>query len=91
MATVTMKERSVEADILCIGVGIAGLMAAKRAAELGAKVVVAEKANTLFSGSGATGNDHFLCYIPEEHGPDVEPIEKRDVHKKVNNTLINQL
>ena len=66
--------RSVEADVLCIGGGIAGLMAAIRAAEVGAKVVVAEKANTMFSGSGATGNDHFLCYIPEVHGPDIEPI-----------------
>ena len=74
MASVTLKERSVETDVLCIGGGIAGLMAAIRAAETGARVVVAEKANTLFSGSGATGNDHFLCYIPEAHGPDVEPI-----------------
>lgn len=74
MANVTMKERLVETDVLCIGGGIAGLMAAIQAAELGAKVVVAEKANTIFSGSGATGNDHFLCYIPEVHGQDVEPI-----------------
>ena len=34
----------IEADVLCIGGGIAGLMAAIRASELGAKVVVAEKA-----------------------------------------------
>ena len=74
MAVVAMKQRIVETDVLCIGGGIAGLMAAKRAAELGAKVVVAEKGNTLFSGSGATGNDHFQCYIPEAHGPDLEPI-----------------
>jgi len=74
MATVTMKERLIEADVLIIGGGIAGLMSAIRAAEIGARVVVAEKANTNFSGAGATGNDHFMCYIPEEHGPDVEPI-----------------
>jgi len=74
MTSISIKERIIESDVLCIGGGIAGLMAAQRAAELGVKVVVAEKANTRFSGSGATGNDHFLCYIPEIHGSDVEPI-----------------
>lgn len=73
MATI-LKERLIETDVLIIGGGIAGLMSAIRTAELGVKVVVAEKANTNFSGAGATGNDHFMCYIPEEHGPDVEPI-----------------
>ena len=60
--------RTIEADVLCIGGGIAGLMAAIRAAEHGAKVVVAEKGNTLTSGAGGMGNDHFLCYLPEVHG-----------------------
>lgn len=63
-----------EADILCVGGGIAGLMAAIRAGELGAKVIVAEKSNTLHSGSGGLGNDHFLCYIPEVHGGDIKPV-----------------
>lgn len=69
-----MKEEIIEADVLCIGGGIAGLMAAIRASEMGAKVIVAEKANTLRSGSGATGNDHFQCYIPEAHGSEIRPI-----------------
>ena len=64
----------IETDVLCIGGGIAGLMAAIRAGELGAKVVVAEKGNTLTSGAGGLGNDHFVCYIPEIHGPDVKPM-----------------
>lgn len=64
----------IETDVLCIGGGIAGLMAAIRAAELGATVVVAEKGNTLSSGAGGLGNDHFGCYIPEVHGPDVMPL-----------------
>jgi succinate dehydrogenase/fumarate reductase flavoprotein subunit len=64
----------IEADFLCIGGGIAGLMAAIRASELGAKVVVAEKGNTLSSGAGGLGNDHFVCYLPEVHGPDVKPM-----------------
>ena len=69
-----MKEKVVEADVLCVGGGIGGLMAAIRASELGAKVVVAEKANSLRSGAAATGNDHFACYIPEVHGPDAKPV-----------------
>ena len=69
-----MIEELIEADVLCIGGGIAGLMAAIRASELGAKVVVIEKANTLRSGSGTTGCDHFRCYIPEFHGSDIKPV-----------------
>jgi succinate dehydrogenase/fumarate reductase flavoprotein subunit len=61
----------IEADVLCIGGGIAGLMAAIRARELGAKVVIAEKGNIVFSGRGRAGNDHFWCYIPEVHGNDM--------------------
>jgi succinate dehydrogenase/fumarate reductase flavoprotein subunit len=55
-------------DVLCVGGGIAGLMAAIGASELGAKVIVAEKSNTLRSGMAGMGNDHFQCYIPEVHG-----------------------
>jgi succinate dehydrogenase/fumarate reductase flavoprotein subunit len=66
----------VETDVLVVGGGIAGLMAAIHAADQGVGVVVAEKANTKRSGSGATGNDHFCCYIPEVHGDDMAPIVK---------------
>ncbi len=58
----------IQADVLVVGGGIAGLMAAIHAAETGAKVVLAEKAHTRRSGSGAAGNDHFRCYLPEVHG-----------------------
>ena len=64
----------IEADVLCAGGGIAGLMAAIRAADLGAKVVVVEKGNTLTSGAGGMGNDHFLCYLPEVHGQSMKPL-----------------
>ncbi len=57
-----------ETDFLCIGGGIAGLMAAIRAADLGMQCTVVEKANVRRSGSGGLGNDHFICYIPEVHG-----------------------
>ncbi|MBW2063492.1 MAG: FAD-binding protein [Deltaproteobacteria bacterium] len=73
---VEIDRKPIETDVLIVGGGIAGLMAAINAAEQGVSVVVAEKANTKRSGSGATGNDHFLCYIPEVHGNDIEPIVK---------------
>lgn len=71
-----MKNKILDTDVLCIGGGIAGLMVAIRASEMGAKVVVADKANTSYSGSAAAGCDHFRCYIPEVHGPSVEPLVK---------------
>jgi len=67
-----VEEETIKADVLCIGGGIAGLMAAIRASELGAKVIIAEKGNTLSSGSGGIGSQAFECYIPEIHGPDME-------------------
>ena len=57
----------IKTDVLVIGGGIAGLMASIKAAANGAEVIIAEKAHVARSGSGATGNDHFLCYIPELH------------------------
>ena len=48
-------------------------MAAIRASERGAKVIVVDKANTMRSGSAGLGNDHFRCYIPEIHGSDMKP------------------
>lgn len=73
---IKIDKEPIEADVLIVGGGIGGLMAAINAAEQGARVVVAEKANTKRSGSGATGNDHFGCYIPEYHGDDMDPIVK---------------
>lgn len=67
-----MKIENITTDVLCIGGGIAGLMAAIRARELGAKVVIAEKGATKYSGSARAGNDHFWCYIPEVHGSNME-------------------
>ena len=67
-----MDEKRIKTDVLCVGAGIAGLMAGIRAAEKGAKVALAEKGHALHSGRGRGGNDHSWCYIPEVHGDDVD-------------------
>lgn len=67
-----MKKETVLTDVLCVGGGIAGLMAAIRAREMGAKTLLVEKGATKYSGAGRIGNDHFWCYIPEVHGPDMD-------------------
>jgi succinate dehydrogenase/fumarate reductase flavoprotein subunit len=73
---VKLNAEVVKADVLVVGGGIAGLMAAIHAGQKGARVIVAEKANTKRSGSGATGNDHFGCYYPDYHGDDPMVIVK---------------
>ena len=50
-----MKTEHFKCDVLCVGGGIGGLMAAIRAGELGAKVIVAEKGNVIHSGKGGGG------------------------------------
>lgn len=62
----------VKTDVLCAGGGIGGLMAAIRAGELGADVLVAEKGHAKRSGKGGSGCDHYLAYIPEVHGNDMD-------------------
>lgn len=71
---IDINKDPIETDVLIIGGGIAGLMAAINAADQGVSVTVVEKANTKRSGCGATGNDHFMCYLPEVHGDDITPI-----------------
>lgn len=86
---IDFDKNTYKTDVLVVGGGIAGLMAAINAAQSGAEVMVAEKANSKRSGSGATGNDHFCCYIPEVHGDDMDPIVKEDLnslHGKLQDT-----
>lgn len=52
-------ERKLEADVLVIGGGIAGVWAAISAARCGARVVILEKAATERSGAGGAGVDHW--------------------------------
>jgi len=85
-----MEEQLVECDVLCVGGGIAGMMAAIRAAELGADVVIAEKGNARYSGCGRSGNDHFETYIPEIHGPDKEEFIDELLHTAKAEILIGR-
>ncbi|MFR9038307.1 MAG: FAD-dependent oxidoreductase, partial [Bilophila wadsworthia] len=45
--------------------------------------VIMEKCHARRSGSGATGNDHFNCYIPSYHGDDIEPVFKETMQSLV--------
>lgn len=58
---------SLETDVLIIGGGLAGCMAAIKASEYDASVTIAEKANTLASGCAGSGIDHMWAYIPPVH------------------------
>lgn len=59
---------SVDTDVLIIGGGLAGCMAAIKASESGVSVTLVEKANTMASGCAGTGVDHMWAYIPPVHG-----------------------
>jgi adenylylsulfate reductase subunit A len=61
--------RRIKTDILVIGGGLSGCMAAINAREHGARVAIMEKSHTESSGAAGTGNDHFWFYDPEIHEP----------------------
>lgn len=76
-------QRILDTDILIVGGGIAGLMAAICGGEQGIATIVAEKAHVRRSGSGATGNDHFLCFMPE--------IQKITLKEMINEMMAGQV
>jgi succinate dehydrogenase/fumarate reductase flavoprotein subunit len=57
------QEREIDADVLVIGGGIAGCWAAISAARQGLNVVLVEKGDTVRSGAGGPGCDHW-CDAP---------------------------
>ncbi len=57
------KEHEIETDVLVIGGGIAGCWAAISAARKGVRVALVEKGDTIRSGSGGPGCDHW-CQCP---------------------------
>ncbi len=68
------REREIDADVLVIGGGIAGCWAAISAARQGARVALVEKGDTVRSGSGGPGCDHW-CNAPANPLSNVDPDE----------------
>jgi len=68
------KEQEVETDVLVIGGGIAGCWAAISAARTGASVALVEKGDTIRSGAGGPGCDHW-CNAPANPLSNVDPDE----------------
>jgi succinate dehydrogenase/fumarate reductase flavoprotein subunit len=66
------KEQEIETDVLIIGGGIAGCWAAISAARTGLKVALVEKADTIRSGQGGPGCDHW-CVTPANPHSKVDP------------------
>lgn len=64
-----MEKEIIDCDLLVIGGGLAGCMAAIKGADLGMKTVMVEKANPLRSGAAATGVDHIWAHFPDIQGP----------------------
>ena len=57
------QEQEIDTDVLVIGGGIAGCWAAISAARQGLRVALVEKSDTVRSGSGGPGCDHW-CDVP---------------------------
>jgi succinate dehydrogenase/fumarate reductase flavoprotein subunit len=68
------KEQEIETDVLVIGGGIAGCWAAISAARKGIRVALVEKGNTVRSGAGGPGCDHW-CNVPANPHSKVDPDE----------------
>ncbi len=68
------EEQEVETDVLVIGGGIAGCWAAISAARQGLRVALVEKGDTVRSGAGGPGCDHW-CNAPANPLSNVDPDE----------------
>jgi succinate dehydrogenase/fumarate reductase flavoprotein subunit len=68
------REQEIDADVLVIGGGIAGCWAAISAARQGLNVVLAEKGDTIRSGLGGPGCDHWGD-VPANPLSNVDPDE----------------
>lgn len=68
------QENEIETDVLVVGGGIAGCWAAIAAAREGLKVALVEKGDTVRSGLGGPGCDHW-CNAPANPLSNVDPDE----------------
>ena len=77
-----------ECDVLVIGGGSAGQMAAYYAQQQGASAILVDKGGIYRSGCGAAGNDHFLAVL--ESGPDWDTPEVfLNWYHKITQGLVN--
>lgn len=65
--TTQIETIEIDTEVLVIGGGLAGCMAAIKASEYVNGVTIAEKANTQSSGCAGSGIDHMWAYIPPVH------------------------
>jgi succinate dehydrogenase/fumarate reductase flavoprotein subunit len=68
------QEQEIETDVLVLGGGIAGCWAAISAARQGLRVALVEKGDTIRSGAGGPGCDHW-CNAPANPLSNVDPDE----------------
>ncbi len=68
------REQQIETDVLVIGGGIAGCWTAISAARTGVRVALVEKGDTIRSGAGGPGCDHW-CNAPANPLSNVDPDE----------------
>jgi succinate dehydrogenase/fumarate reductase flavoprotein subunit len=68
------EEHGIDSDVLIIGGGIAGCWAAISAARKGVRVALVEKGDTVRSGAGGPGCDHW-CQCPANPHSKVDPDE----------------
>lgn len=61
------KIERLKTDVLVVGGGLSGSLAAIKARECGAECIVLEKSHTRRSGNAGSGIDHAFSYIPELH------------------------
>lgn len=79
-------------EILVVGGGLAGCMAAIRAGELNDHVILVDKSNPERSGCAATGIDHIWGYFPEVQGEEGISLDDmvRDHVENIAKGLINR-
>lgn len=71
LSNTTLQTEYLDTDVLVIGAGAGGMMAAITAADGKADVILCELGNARRSGGLMGGNDHFWCWIPHIHGKEM--------------------
>lgn len=88
-----LDKQVIDCDLLVVGGGLAGCMAAIKGADIGLNTVLVEKANPKRSGAATTGVDHIWAYFPEVQGPKGQTIDDlvENHSSKVDNMIHHDL